>query len=575
MGVCAQGLDEVWKLLSEDVSVREKILRHNRAWFDCDQQTFEQEIKRVAALESFSQRFDAVGKIRQESAAAYYHHSLPQLLRDEPSISWFEMMPPAIAGLLRHFRLPASSQKNILIADRLAQSAETLVKEEGLSEAIERFACLPVRMPELLVAELMRLPREERVERLRSFSRRWASPISSLHLVDLVMRTGDGGEDFLAVARSAVDWLSAEEKGETRLSLFRQTLRLVSIGLGRVGEAKQLDIATKLLLVWAHAARLHNLYGQIGKGVTFPWVDEWSSWESVFEDKIYLNDVLHPQRLSRPVFLTHGLSAIFADRGKELADALGIAKLLVGAAFLKLGEQEVPAIQLLSDPTLVMNQTGSFLGGDRTDSIRALLGEDAASLLSPAGLHQWVKETIENLVGNPFERAEWLKIQLVTDDLPLPSELAEFFREMVEKLDLLSLYKNSPEATTVAIRVIAAQLADARDETLRQRFERDLLQIVLRENGQAGGKEEDEQMALQRRKIGEVILEIAVRTVFRDAAKPGDQRSTDGLLLRLVEYAGQFRDLIPLHGLIRVIHEMPPEKAWRLWPFLLAARAAV
>jgi hypothetical protein len=410
---------------------------------------------------------------------------------------------------------------------------------------------------------------------LESLGRGWASPISDLHLVDLVLRAGDGGEEFLAVARFALDRLLVEEKSDTRFSVFCQMLGLVSLGLGRLGDPKQLDVATKLLLIWSHAARLHNICGQIGDCAAFSWANEWSKWESVFADSAYLNDALHPQRMSRPVFLAHGLSVIFADQDKKLADALNIAELLTDVTFTKSGEHQAPVSQFLFDPTLVLNQTGSFLGGDKSDSIQALSGDAAASLPSSVDLRRWAAETIERIAANPQEIEEWVKILLVTDGLPLPPGLAESFRAMVGNLNLLALYKNDPEAAAMAIRVIAAQLAYPGDEKLLRRFEDDVLQIILRENGQSDGEEKKGQSIAQRQKIGVVTLEVAVRMIFRDAAKPGEQRSVDGLLLKLVEYAAQFRNLIPIRGLIRVIHEMPPDKAWQLWPILLAARAAV
>lgn len=562
--------DEIWKLRVEDVSDREAILRRNRMWFDCDQQSFEQEVKRLAALEGFHQRFEAVSEIRQQSAAVYYQ-MLPEDLNGDASPGWVEMMPPSAAALLRHFRLPASCSKNSSFSERLTHSAETLLKEEGLAETLDHFACLPVRLPDLLIGEVARSPREEQRRLLQGFSRRWTSPLSTIHLIDLAARAGNGEEDFLAIIRLALDWLFVDKHCEGRFAVFRQTLRLVSTGLERLGDAKQLDAATRLLLTWAHATRLLNIYGQIGKGITFSWVDEWSRWETVFSESDYANDALHPQRLSRPVFLLRSLTAVFAEQRENLVTALNVSELLNDALFKKTGEQKLPAVQLLFDPTLVLNQTGSFLGETEENSVRALLNEEAASFLSPVELRKWIAEAIEQIVADPSLYEEWAKIHLVTGDLPLPPELAEPFRTMAEKLDLFELYQREPEVAAMAIGVIAAQLTAQSDETLRQRFERDVLQIALHENKPEA--EEDEEGNVTRRKIGTVVLEVAMRMVFRNAADPGESGSTEGLLLRLIEYAGQFRDLIPIPGLLRIIHEMPPDKAWRLWPMLLAARA--
>jgi len=561
--------DDVWKLLYEDRLVREEILRRNRFWFDCDQQTFELEIKEISAIESFRERFNRVDNRRGQSAAAYYK-MLPQLLLDETTPEWSEMLPPSIAGLLQHYRLQVGSLENSSVS-KLSQSAETLLIEEGLSEALERFACLPLRMPKLLVTELTRLPREEKIGLLRNCAMRWASPLSSLHMLDLILRVGDGEEDFLFIARSVLAWLFDEEKSKGRFSFFRHTLCWVSVGLRRVRDTKQLDVVTRLLLVWAHAARLQNIYGQVGEGITFPWAEEQAELEKVYAERAYLNDAIHPLRVNLPVFLIHGLSAVFADQDKKLVDELKVSELISTIALTKSDGRQATVFQLLFDPTLATNQTESFLGGDRTNAVCTVLGDNAVSLLSPANLRGLVKEALEGLINNPEQVEEWMKILAVTDDLPLPAELAESFREMIEKLDLLAIYKASPEVAAIAIRVIASQLLYMDDDAFHQRFERDLLQIVLQENGQTNVKKMETLTSDYRRNIGKVIFEIALRAIFRESSGLGEQVSTEGLLLRLVEYAAQFRDMIP--GLFRVIHGMPPDKAWRLWPVLLAARA--
>jgi hypothetical protein len=448
-GISLPMTDDIWKLVCEDLLVREGILRRNQFWFDCDQQTFECEIKEIVALESFSERFNHVEERRRQSSAVYYER-LPQFLQYEPSPVWPEMLPPSIEGLLRHFRWQVGRSESGSVSEKLSQSAETLLKEEGLFETLQRFACLPIRMPDLIVAELSQLPRKEKLDLLRHCAARLASPVGSLHLIDLILRVGDGEKDFLDIARSILNWSFNEKKSEELFSLFRQTLCLVSVGLRRVRDAKHLDVVTRLLMVWAHAARLQHIYGRVGQGVTFSWAEGQEEWEKVYADRAYLNDAIHPLRVSRPVFLTHGLSAIFADQDKRLAEELKITELLSTVAFTKLNEQQMPVIQLFFDPTLATNQTESFLGGDRTNAVRTVLGDNAVSLLSPANLRGWVKEALEGLTNNPEQFEEWMKILMVTDDLPLPAELAESFREMIEKLDLLAIYKASPEVAAIA-----------------------------------------------------------------------------------------------------------------------------
>ncbi len=208
-GISLSVTDDIWKLICEDRLVREEILRRNRFWFDCDQQTFECEIKEIAALESFGERFNSAEERRQRSSAVYYEMLL-QFLQDEPSPVWSEMLPPSIEGLLRHFRWEVGRSESGSVSEKLSQSAETLLKEEGLVETLKRFACLPIRMPDLIVAELARLPRKEKIDLLRHCAARWASPISSLNLIDLILRVGDGDEDLLDIARSALTWLFDE-----------------------------------------------------------------------------------------------------------------------------------------------------------------------------------------------------------------------------------------------------------------------------------------------------------------------------------------------------------------------------
>src|SRR5262249_27149110 len=161
------------------------------------------------------------------------------------------------------------------------------------------------------------------------------------------------------------------------------TLCWVSVGLRRVRDTKQLDVVTRLLLVWAHAARLHNIYGQVGEGITFPWAEEQAGLEKDYAERAYLNDAIHPMRVNLPVFLIHGSSAVFAGQDKKLVDELKVSELISTIALTKSDGRQGAVFQLLFDTTLATNQTESFLGGDRTNAVCTVLGDNAVSLLSP------------------------------------------------------------------------------------------------------------------------------------------------------------------------------------------------
>jgi hypothetical protein len=479
------------------------------------------------------------------------------------------MMPKSIEGMLRHYRLSTRSGIVSSLAEDLVKSAEILMQEEGLEEALERLLCIPVRIPDLIVNELARQPEGDQLRLLRRSYTRCSSPISCLHLIDLSLRVGEAKKEFVEIARAALTWLSEADDGRKRFEYFQQTLQMTSSWLARWKEASSLSLATRLVLVWAHATKIHNIYGRIGTMIAFKSLKEWAEIEKLFSEDEYLNDVLHPRHVHYVTFLTQGLCAVFADRSKEVAEEIQVAQLISKIAFENTDHGLLPNIHLFLDTTLALNQADSFFGHDRTDAIRSVLGKEVVRLLSSEALREWARSAIAKLTNDPSDWAEWVKLLWVINDLPIYAELASSFRELIQKLDLIALARKNTKTCAIAIRVIATQIDHLKDESLRLKFEEDLLQIVLQDSerpenaGTKSGKPDYQGM-------DEVVFEIALKMLYRNS--PMERReSTKGLLLRMIEYSAQFQNLVP--GFIRVANVMPFNKARKLWPVILAARS--
>lgn len=279
-------------------------------------------------------------------------------------------------------------------------------------------------------------------------------------------------------------------------------------------------------------------------------------------------DSLRPASL-----LTHGVSSILADRDPQTLEALGAVELISNYAFAEDANRKI--IQLIQDPQLMVNGTGSFLSGDRAEVLSPIIGEENAGGLSSSNLEGMVRSTIEELEQNPAQKS-WGTITAITKDLPIYPSLRERLKTLLAGLDIESLWKTDAIATYHALRVAASQAPYYEDEDLRNRFEEGLLLVAQslseRYQGNVSTGETDESGISMERHANE-LLDISLAL----SARLNDPRATtkawsqllQNLLIRWPQIGEHIASTFS-----RLVYELPLRQLHGMWPVLLSLRSS-
>ena len=566
-------VEPLWALALPDQVQREAVLCRYPELFDCDEATLKKEVQEIAALGDFAGRIKRAEVWRRESAEFFYR-MLEGNFRGAGEFDWSSLMPPSADGLLRHYRLTQAAVSGQNFTDALLSSSLGLLREEGLESALERLACLPIRIPDPVVAELSQLPEAEKLELLRRCDARWASPVSKLQAIDLMIRSAHDNQEALQLARNSMLQLFDNEYGQWNFRLFRDCLNFVNDEFWYCDHAKGWSLQVKLAMVWAHACRLHNVFHRAGSVPDFKRRVGQVSAETLSGDLLYKNDVLHPERLHRTEFLVQGVAALLSNQDPQILKEVEVAEFIGNRMFKERGANEVEALQLLRDRACATNLTGSFLGGDRAKDPSPIFGEKEVELLSSEKLRDRVSEAVNNLVKDPAERVEWAWISTVVGDLPIYAQVSERFESLLGTLDLVSLHQANPMASYVALQAISGQLVYLKNEILKSRVEEAVLHIAaLEAERERQGRAAEADHHLSNDQVDAMLWQIARGLALR----PGDPRATGEafgrLLQKLIYIWTPFRSEAA-NATMRMLTELPADQGWGLWRAFLALRAS-
>jgi hypothetical protein len=570
--------DPLLWLLSPDPAEVEEVLKRHRFWFDCEQSLLEQEIGEIVGTDDPRARADRVKKWWGESAEVFYRELEGQLVSTREFL-WAGLTPASADGLRRHFRLPPALAEGTSLVDALRQSAATLLREDGVKATLDRLARLPCRIPEEAVAELSELPAGERNKLFMEWAGAWVSPVSRLHLVDLVLRTSPGDEAAIQTARGALADLFDDESGGTAFRLFDALLDFVNKEFGYWAETAGWPTPVKLALMWAHACKLHNVFHASGAepvalAKTFRAENRHLSTDVLTRDPAYWSDVLHPRRLNRAFFLTHGVARVVEGNSREALETVGAPELVRVRALRNAGDIPIPVAEYFHDTTLATNVAGSFLGGDRGEALKPYLEEDVAQILASDHMEELVRGAIENLENDPTQHS-WVTIRAIVGDLPLYARLRDRFAALLATLNVEEVLKADPVVACQALRAAADQMWNFSDDSLRERCEAALLSLAafqargsLKSGLVVGGQHDGPDETV----IGELI-EIALRL----AVRPNDPRSTSRAFARLLE--GMVKAWPALganvgYAVSKLTSELPAHQLHGMWPLLLYLRAS-
>lgn len=570
--------DAAFSVLLHDREARSRFLHEHRHWFDSRDEDFEREVVEVTLIENPRERFERVRDWRDQSAATFYR-SLEGRLRVERYFTRSALTSLSAESLLRHYRV----ERVVAGTDfrtAVAEAADVLLAEEGLVSALQRLACLPVRISDALVEGLKSLGPDRRKELFREFARDWLSPVQKLQLVDLLMRAGDSDPEALETASVALDGLYDEQAGASDFKLFGALLNIVGEEFGFRTETAAWSSQIRLSAVWAHTSRIYApLYRMFESRED---VAEWLmapgrqfSVDVFAREPEYWDDCLHPWRFSRENFLTHAVSALLGGHGADVLKSLDVPGRVRSHLFVSSDEVTYPSPRLVRDISLTTNCLGSFMGGDRAAALEPVVGEDEARFFGSDYLEAEVGRRLDSIRAESSDLHDWIMVRAIVGDLPVYPRLGGELRAILESLDFEVLLEQNRAAADMALWVAAAQNVRAFGEEDQSRYEEWLskaLEAQVKAHEKAR-REEDEEMLGLCEAEGDRLIETAIYLSVRpkNAGSPIDYFS--GLVRRMtLVWPDVARHLDTL--VTKMLFELPAGQLGELWMGALALRAS-
>lgn len=567
-GSVVQGIDDaLFQLLCGDPSQREEILRSRRFWLDCDNRTLDRIIAETASIQEPRERFEQAKAWRDQSAAFFYKKLEIELDHaDEFNISG--LMPPSAEGLLRHFRIDATITSGDAFHTRLSQAAQSLIAEEGLEEALERLACLPVKLPSVILEELSKLAPQDRQTLLKNFSDSWASPICKFHLIDLALCFPQEKDNELV--KNLLDEIYSST-AIPHFNLFGGLLKLTDNAFSFRSDIREWPILVRLAMTWAHASKLQNILDiselklQEFIANLSGLVQRQANLDRLDRNPGFWNDVLHPYRFDRIVVAVHGLASLLQDKPSEILTQTGVIEHIQAFAMKAIDEHRVPNPQLFRDPMLAQDSLRSILGGDRGHYLAPFFGSEIAQYLESASLKTIIAGAIQNLESDPTDLTQWNLLNAVVGDLPIYEDLRDSLKQIVIKINISTWFKLNPDLGILALVVTSDQVNYIGDEEVRAYLENQLLSLVqvLAENA--------------REKINENIIAQLIETTFSLSIKLGNPYETSqyaaDIVIRAINTWQKLADTYIYTSLFKLIQELPTEQLHGFWKVFLHLRA--
>jgi hypothetical protein len=575
--------DTMLGLLLPDIESRETTLKRHRQMFDLNTDVFQREVEAIASTEDLLERLERARSWIQQSTEVFYHELKRQIL-DKRTFLWADLMPPSAIGLLRHFRLPESSDLGPS-SEVWEQSAGSLLDDQELATVLERYAGLPIAMPSSLVQRLSSEPTKELSGQLKDLSQRWVSPLHQLHLADLALRLATQDGEFLEIGRSVLISLFSEE-GAQRFNAFKTILDFVKDEFESWAEVSSWTSGTKLAMVWAHACRLQQIFYETGASAEdlisiFEDKNRPASPETLERDYGMWNDCLHPRRLSRRVFLSHGAAALLGDIDRKVLETAGVIRFIRDSTFeqSELG-MRFPSVRLLSDPTRGLNALDSFLGGDRASALGPILGAEEVEALSSESLMKLTEEALNDIMLNQAETGPWAQLFAVLLDLPMYPSLRDRCVSLLRTFDVVQVFKKNPVAARFALHFASNQILHLGLEDLRARYQALLIEIVRLEvdSQEFSPHTETSPKLVKDQPSPRLTNEIAhlMDTGLILSIEPGDASATSrgfgSLLRKLLDVWPDFSSEFG-YSMFRLAFELPARQVEGLWGLVLRLRS--
>jgi hypothetical protein len=432
-------------------------------------------------------------------------------------------------------------------------------------------------MPEEAVAAVSRIPEGDRLALFERLASAWSSPLRRLHLVNLALRSSPSSDAAMEIVRNVLGRLYDGEAGLRDFSAFHSVLAFVYGELETWEDGRRWSADVRLAVTWAHASRLHGMLHGLGLSAQqilsmLESAGRSSFRESLVRDPKTWADSAHPRRFNRTRFLTHGVASMLAGVNPQVLEAAGVPALIKREALRVVGEDATfPESSLLSDPALHQDALSSLLGGDRHALLSRILGPEGTEILKSDNLKQVAKNYLEELIADSTKVINWSWIRVVTDDLPIYSDLAELCRRALETFDPFAARKDGFRAAWFVFHAAAYQAMNLSDEKLRQRYREHLVEMLRYEVSSGADDAPDAQFNSLRSRVGGLI-EIASILSHVPNDPTASSREFTTLLEQMTEqwpdFSNNFRHIIS-----REVWNLPVEEGESWWRLVLRMRS--
>jgi hypothetical protein len=570
-------VNQDFELLLDSPTEREALLRRNRHWFDCSEDIFNQAVAEIVSTENPRQRIEKMREWREQSAAVYYDELLGDL-EEKKAIDFDELKPPSIEGLLRYLRLEPDVGAENGFSKALDTAARSLIREEGLTLAMNRLTGLPIPLPNALIEAFESLSVEDRYDQIKRLVRTVGSPISRIHLLHLLLHFSDERVEFRRLARRIVKVFLSDESVK-EFNAFLAILQWVNNEFYQISDTQGLPVHIKLAIVWTHAHCLFSTFAYFGIPADclqekFAQANLGLSREIFDRDSKYWFDVGHPRRAYISPILICALDYALGKSKTEIVDEAVCAR-LESLAFYDTGKGiSIPAPGLLRNWTKASNSLSSFLGGDLGRKALGLLTDENAKGIQQESLQALAEEALEKIGEDEGYVLGWIWLYAVFGDLPSPDNLSARLASLIRQTDFVGLFRKSIEAGCLGMLMASLQAVHFNDQKLRLHLRDQLIQSAQLFARWEHGDEECS--AIDKHNFGSHNLSTLVETSLNIAlaTQPSEETVTD--------FADIIKNLVGIWPSLATVY-MPIVQAFseglsisqakHFWPVLIRLRA--
>lgn len=571
-----ESADDLYGILIESPNKRERVLRKNRAWFDCSNEDLEKAIAEIASTEEIQQRIERTLSWRNSSTSIYYQEIL-ETLTTQQQFQFSKGLPPSADGMLRHFRFNVDNKPNLSFEKSLTIASQKLLSEEGLFETIKRLSGLPVHLPKNLINAIRELSAEEGHKLVKKLVRTVGSPLSKIHFIYILMELSQDRKIYQRLARRVtVSLLNAN--GLEDFNAFLAQLRWVNEEFGHWVDVQQWPVPLRIAMIWAHSQQLFTIFNSAGVSSieiynVFENRRDKLPFEMFKRNPEYWYDISHPRHVSREGFLLTGLVYAFGDKVQNINDEK-LQDLITPVVTHSIDDKSMPAFSLIKDTLLAQNTLNSFLAMTRGEALFSFFGNESPKGFKRENLISLAEQAIVRLSTSIENPSDWAIIHAIIGDLPSPENLTERLSRVLHQTNYVSLFKKDPIYGGIAIQLASSQAININNEDLFAYLKNQLIGIAKlfgEKTSRDLGSNIKEEVLNEPRNIFIILLESALNLALTVQSKGSTEEEFGNIVISIVEAwraaAYEYKPIIQ-----RLCEELPLTDAKYLWPLLIRLR---